>query len=236
MFLSLQVRHYHDGSPDRGCDAISFHPAIAMHFELFNDKAAYTDTGPITDISVLRQRDLDPTAFFCSKVNESEKSRVGFKMFPEHAHDMDFLERLLADRRVKKVVLRRENRLALCTSVMRTAVTGHYIHKTIDHVPVHIKPHELESFIEGYDKYYAFLRERLADQHFVEISYEELVAEPKTTLTPVLRLLGLESEQDEHPGSRDIQPQSSGELRHAVVNFEELRAAFLGTERAPDFD
>jgi hypothetical protein len=53
---------------------------------------------------------------------------VGFKLFPEHMRKSerhaDVAERVLQDARVKKVVLVRENRLAVAVSKLRAAVTG----------------------------------------------------------------------------------------------------------------
>ena len=77
---------------------------------------------------------------------------VGFKLFPEHVTrgggggggggqgrlppTLDFYERLLADPRIKKIILRRENRVATCASVLRSSVTGSFLGKNLDHVKV----------------------------------------------------------------------------------------------------
>lgn len=53
---------------------------------------------------------------------------VGFKLFPEHmrrsAKHLEVAERVLQDPRIKKVVLVRENRLAVAVSKLRAASTG----------------------------------------------------------------------------------------------------------------
>lgn len=181
---------------------------------------------------------------------------VGFKLFPEHvargggrgggggggAHvspTLDFYERLLADPRVKKIILRRENRLATCASVMRSSVTGSFLRTNLDHVKVSIKPSDLHAFIRGYDAYYAYLRERLAGQQWLETTYERVAHDAETELRCACEWVGVKvaigAEVRDAEVERRVVKQTSLQLSEGVENFDRLRAAFAGTDTAADF-
>ena len=153
-------------------------------------------------------------------IRESPAAAVGFKFFPEHARDVDFLDRLLADNHIRKVILHRDNRLACLTSIIRASVTGAYIHVSHDNVPVHITPTDFQTWVTCYDQYYAFLRDILAGQDVVEITYESLVADTSSTLQPVFRLLGL-------------QPQSSNPQALAASELWKSASGCCQLQRAP---
>lgn len=223
------------------CSYLETHKDITMHYELFNDKAIFTGSseGKIQDVSRIAARDTNPAGFLEEWIGKGGNTRVGFKLFPEHIKNrvpehFEFYEQLLADPRIHKVVLCRENRLALCASMMRAAVTGHYIKKNYDDVKVHIKANEFQNFVDEHDKYYAFVRERLVGQEYVELTYEELVLEADQTLLRVFRMLGVSPESTK--SNTRIKKQSSSSLKNVVVNFAELKAAFACTERAGDFE
>jgi LPS sulfotransferase NodH len=222
------------------------HPQVHMHFELFNEKAIYTQSKPgevkegaIKDVAALRARDQNSAAFLAKTIREgaavADCAAVGFKWFPEHVRGTAFLERLLANVRIRKVVLRRENRLACVTSIIRASVTGRWINAVLTHC-VYITPPDFQLFTECYDAYYSFLRDRLAGQDHVELTYESLVAEPELALRPVYELLQLRPQKSAPVLDGDLKPQSSDALCDALDNFGELRAAFATTDRASDFE
>jgi LPS sulfotransferase NodH len=218
-----------------------------MHFEVFNDKAIYMyerrgspkGSGTVRDIASLRARDKDPSAFLKRIVDGESENIVGFKLFPEHMNRSEqlheFFERVLSDPRIRKVVLRRENHLDVCVSAMRAACTGEYLNKNLDDVQVHIKPQDFENYVYSYDSYYEFLQERLAGQQYVDITYEQLVSSPEEALLPVYKLLSASPSGGSAPAS-DIVQQSTTTRDRKVLNFEALRAAFLATDRAGDFE
>lgn len=215
------------------------HPQIQMHNELFNEHYVFTG-GASLDWSPAA-RDSNPgeslTAALCTHADAHRA--VGFKLFPEHirrseAHHALF-ERMLADRRVRKIVLKRNNRLAVCTSMLRASTTGTYTHRNYDDVRVAIRPEGLQRFNDTYDGYYTWLDERLRTQPVCRLTYEALCESPADTLAEACAFLGVDA-----PRAAAISTcftrQSTTPLRDAVVNFEELRAAFAGTERASDFE
>ena len=151
-----------------------------------------------------------------------------------------FLEPLLEDPRVKKIVLRRENRVATCASVLRSSVTGSYIKQNLDHVKVSISPRDLAAFVQGYDGYYAFLRERMAGQSWLELTYEGLIADKENEIQRVCDWLDVDVQNVvsvlDLGVERDVVRQNTRSLRESVENYEQLRAAFIGTDVAADFD
>lgn len=169
-------------------------------------------------------------------LNREDEDVVGFKLFPEHIRrgDSAFFERLLADPSIVKVVLRRDNVLATCASVMRSALSGSYLQTNLDHLRVHIEPSDLEAFITAHDGWYSFVRERLTGQRHVEVTYEELVKDTPAALGRIYELL-----QVPHSPTlpaMDILRQTTHSTRKAVANHHHLKVAFASTPRANDFD
>lgn len=120
---------------------------------------------------------------------------------------------------------------------LRASVTGQYIGTPLDDVRVHVKPPELQGFIESYDAYYSFIKERVGGQAgaWVELLYEELVADPNAAMGKVYDMLGVARVPAAAGVPRRIPAQTTGSLRDALVNFEELECAFAGSDRAVDF-
>lgn len=83
---------------------------------------------------------------------------VGFKLFPDHwnGDNQETLKRVLADKRIKKIVLRREDYLAVYASKLRADKTGAYIKKSLDDIPLHINLSAFDHFIRYYDACYAY--------------------------------------------------------------------------------
>jgi LPS sulfotransferase NodH len=215
------------------CSHLGRHPAIAMHYELFNDKAVYAHDHIGAHDSV-RNRDIDPAGFLAQMFSVRSRTKelgggrpecVGFKVFPEHMcrskASRELFEQLLADPRVKKIVLKRENRAAVCVSALRASVTGKYIKTNLDEVKVEFEPQELQAFIDNYDGYYKYLAERVAGQRgrWIEVSYEELVRDPTSTLQRMYSFLGVASIPLTHEVTNDVPKQSDGVLSNALGNF-----------------
>lgn len=223
------------------CGYLFQHPEVVMHYEVFNDKAIYSADGVVRAATALRERDADPASFLSTVFSVGLRC-VGFKVFPEHIcrseGSRELFERVLADPRVYKVILRRENRLAACVSCVRAAATGLYIGENIDHVKVHIEPHELQRWARRYDAYYAYVEERVVGQgaRVTRVSYEELVAAPEAAVRRVYVALGVEPKAPNAGVCRAVPRQTSAPLRDAISNFEQLKHAFVGTDLEADFE
>lgn len=181
-------------------------------------------------------RDADPLQFladlFCHAptTKRSAATRaVGFKLFPDHwtRHNQSALQQLLADPRVKKILLRRENPWATYVSKLRSDKSGHYITRPLDQVPVEVDLPSFESFVEYYDACYAHYESLCQGQEVHRVSYEQL-QDPATadaTMRDVLRFLDVSP--DVVPKALDMTvKQSTRPLSEGVVNYEQVVAAF----------
>jgi LPS sulfotransferase NodH len=213
------------------------HPQIQVHNEIFNER--YVFGRELAQSTTAR--DAEPGAFLHAALRAHSEAHlaVGFKLFPEHIRRSDahhvLFERMLADTRVRKVVLKRENRLAVCTSMLRASTTGAYTFKNYDAVRVVISPSDLQRTIDTYDGYYAWLDERLVGQTVCRLSYEALDAAPDDALAEVYKFLGVPPPSAQLARKTCLTRQSTSSLRDAIANFDELEAVFAGTERACDF-
>ena len=236
------------------CNILGQHNQIAMHYEIFNDKAIYAHDGVVNTEDAIKQRDSSPSDFLSDMYSIKERAKVlgggkphavGFKVFPEHicrsARSRELFEEILSDTRVRKIILHRRNRLAACVSALRASVTGQYIRNNLDHVRVHIEPKGLQGFINNYDCYYSYIRERLAGQGgengcWMQVSYEELIEDQNAVAGNIYKFLGGIAPFEPRSGqSGQSQRQTDGNLSSAVHNFEQLRYAFSGSDREADF-
>ena len=129
------------------------------------------------------------------------------------------------------------NRLAACVSCVRAAATGDYIKKSLDHVRVRIEPVELQRFADAYDAFYAYVDERIAGQGagVARVTTEQLTAAPERALRRVHEALGVRHEPPVASVVKDVPRQTWSPLCAAIVNFHELRQAFVGTDLEADF-
>eukprot|EP00588_Corethron_pennatum_P030414 CAMPEP_0194311960 /NCGR_PEP_ID=MMETSP0171-20130528/8886_1 /TAXON_ID=218684 /ORGANISM="Corethron pennatum, Strain L29A3" /LENGTH=960 /DNA_ID=CAMNT_0039066277 /DNA_START=458 /DNA_END=3340 /DNA_ORIENTATION=- len=235
------------------CNLLGQNKQIAMHYEIFNDKAIYSHDGICNAQDEIGKRDSSPADYLRDALSITERARsegggkpkaVGFKVFPEHicrsTKSRELFEELLADTRVRKIILHRRNRLAVCVSALRASVTGQYIKKKLDYVRVHIEPEGLQGFIDNYDCYYSYIRERLAGQGgdngcWMQITYEELIEDHQGTAGKIYKFLGVTPFEPRSGHAGQSQRQTNGDMSSAISNFEELRHAFSGTDRETDF-
>eukprot|EP00892_Ulva_mutabilis_P003593 jgi/Ulvmu1/1605/UM111_0034.1 len=231
------------------CGLLRGVPGIAMHNELFNDKGVFSHCGVAEDMQSIFTRDAAPRRFLlralaldgCAPAAAAPGPRggraVGFKLLPEHIRrsraSHELFSQVLVDPRIRKVVLVRENRLAVCVSKLRAATTGVYTHEMLDRVRVVIDPAQLQRGIDTYDAYYEYLREVTAGQHVLWLSYEEVCRDSVSAAQRVCEHIGVAAPP--RLQRNVFQPQSKTDLRTAVVGWERLRAAFEHDKRAVDF-
>lgn len=142
-----------------------------MHNELFNFAKIWTyiDKDKLANPACRWDgfsRDKNPMAFLCDRREPMKKrcwKAVGFKISPDHwtGDNEETLKRVLADRRIKKIVLRREDYLAVYASKLRADKTGAYIKKSLDGIPLHIDLSAFDNFIRNYDACYAYYEDYL---------------------------------------------------------------------------
>jgi hypothetical protein len=147
------------------CGKLHNHLAVVMHNEMFNAARSWTylDEYVRADPSWrwdIFSRDADPVAFLADLYRRTPASKpqaaqggarraaIGFKLFPEHWTDATSpaLRRLLADARVKKIILRRESVLEVYVSKLRADKSGRYLGTPLDDIAVHVDPAALDAF------------------------------------------------------------------------------------------
>ena len=110
------------------CSFLDGVPSISMHSELFCSKAVHTHCGGI-DRSV-EARAADPRQLLLDALSVRSESggAVGFKLFPDHMtgrvsdKQKALCMQVILDPGIKKIVLRRDDELAVAVSVVRAQV------------------------------------------------------------------------------------------------------------------
>jgi len=230
------------------CGYLGSHPQILMHNEIFNEVGIFserqhesssttTTTTAITNtnsVDAIGNRDSDPTAFLqkaYEAADGSTEKAVGFKLFPEHITrsetNLKLFNSVLRDPRIRKIILVRENRLAVVMSVLRASISGQYTHKNHDEIPLDFKPSELNSFIESYDAYYEWLESRTRSTPVHRVSYEELADENTRdeALNSIAGFLEIDS-CDSWKTPYDKQSSSFEESTENLVCYKRLQRAF----------
>jgi glycosyltransferase involved in cell wall biosynthesis/LPS sulfotransferase NodH len=185
------------------CGILYHHPEIIMHNELFNTIDIFTYYPELIDSarwSVLT-RDLFPEEFLdelwlsskpIKKVTEtigsetistSCKKAIGFKSFPEHwavvRNELVWSRAILENHNVKKIVLKREDELAVYVSSVRADETGLYLGMTYpDDLKVYVNPAFFQRFVNNYrDTYKNKYKSPWAKRDTFYITYEQLTDE-----------------------------------------------------------
>lgn len=107
---------------------------------------------------------------------------VGFKLFPEHwtPSTLESMQQLMVDKRIKKVILRRDNLLQLYASKLRADKTGDYLGKSLDGVGITIDPEAFQRFVDHYECVYRYYDRYLFDQSVFRMTYEEMIRDMKS--------------------------------------------------------
>lgn len=149
--------------------------------------------------------------------------------------------RLLTARGATIIHMRRRNRIKLVVSVLNASrlrdATGKWNLETeADRLPAfEIKIEVFKRLLEATEK-----RDRALEEYIdslgldvVAIDYEDLLADEQSVFNRVFGALGVEPIEIE---KRSVLKGTSDDLRDAIVNFDELRAAFIGTPYEMMFD
>lgn len=211
------------------CQLLNSHPSILCHGELFNPAGCGWTGGNLANARLASAwtetgRDQDPEAFIEAVFDDHRgHEAVGFKLL--NWHQPGLLRDLVREPGVRKVVLRRENRVRAFVSRTRAELTGWYTHRPYDQLRVRLEPDELLAYADRYDTFYADMRDQTVGSPALFVSYEHL-GEPATH-SALVEFLGVGSSG--LPLSATIRRQSSGSLRAAIANFDELTEVLAGT-------
>jgi hypothetical protein len=222
------------------CTLLDSHPDVLCHHELFNPAGVFTaldlrDGG--LDLGGVEERDGDPLGFL-DRVWASHLGHavVGFKM--THRQNEAVFAAVLRDPGVRKIVLRRDNRVRTYVSRLVAEQTGRW--EAYDEAElvrprpsVHVDPEALRASVAENEAYYAEIEEVLREtrQASLAVIYERLPDERAR----LLEFLGL-PEPRRAAASLRVRSvrQNAATLSELVSNAAELQAALAGTDLEPD--
>jgi LPS sulfotransferase NodH len=211
------------------------HPEILCHHEIFNPHvvgvARHLQVSGF-QLGTIEERERDPLAFL-DRVWQTPLGRraIGFKLCWRQ-HEIAY-RAVLADTSVRKVVLKRRNRVRTFVSLLRARQTGEWVVYDGDALSpqrprIRVEPSELFDNIAFNDAYYDEIATTLAatGQESHTLFYESL-----TDDDALARLLAFLDVGERDPailrgGTRKL---INDPLPEVVANFEELHAALAGS-------
>lgn len=218
------------------CSMLGSHPDILCHHELFNPAgihAALSWRGGAVDVEsalgTQAERDRAPLAFLARVWSRTEGRRaVGFKL--NRGQNEAAFAAVLADRGVRKILLRRDNRLKTFVSERIAARTGLWESypgspQSDWQVRIRVDLDELRRHIDENRAYYDSLTAEIDGQDVLAVRYEDLVSSSEAW-RPVFGFLGVGA-AELHAETRK---QNATDLREIILNFDEVAAALRGTE------
>jgi len=236
------------------CGILHNHPEIIMHNELFNPIDIFTYHPAVFQRGLqwtVLTRDIFPEDFleFVWTGNHptlpdgSEKrpiktgaKAVGFKSFPEHWTDVRneevWRECILNDLRVKKIVLHRQDELAVLVSMIRADETGRYLqHAYPKDLKITIDPARLQSFVDSYrDTFQRKYKSPLCGRDTFLLTYEQLVDQERfeKEMLPLLwKFLGVDPTVPLKTLRETVkQADPDEDISSVIENYNELEFCF----------
>ena len=235
------------------CGILYHHPEIIMHNELFNTIDIFTYYPELLDPKrwTVLTRDLHPEDFLQElwssnlatritadgeTVTTIPKKAIGFKSFPEHwtpvRNDSTFTRAILENQNVKKIVLKREDELAVYVSALRADETGLYLGK---HYPknlkVYVNPAFFQRFVNNYrNAFRNRYKSPMPKRDTFHITYEQLIDEDhfRTDILPKLwKFLKVDPTVPLRKEAQTIkQADPDEDLSQVITNYDELEFCF----------
>lgn len=209
------------------CTLLNSHPEILCHHEVFNPQGVFTARdyqGAELRATSLKERDDDPLSFL-ERVWESGTGQrcVGFKW--TRGQDECVLETVCKDPGVKKIVLRRRNRIKTFVSeriAQRTNQWEVYSEQDLllPRPRIRVDVDDLLQHIANNESFYAGMMAWMTSppQPCLEMEYESIF-DPQVQ-DQVFRFLGVCP--PETPPVAGSVKQNPTDLRDAIANFDEL--------------
>jgi LPS sulfotransferase NodH len=217
------------------CTLLNSHPEVLCHHEVFNPTGIfyaleYRDGA--LNLGTIEERDRDPLAFLNRLWTARPGYRsVGFKFTRGQSEPV--LQSVLSARAVRKIILRRGNRLKSYVSAKVAECTGQWeVYRETEVAPerprvtVHLS--ELQRHLEETDRFYDGITQwlEITKQHYMLASYETLFE--SRAQRAILEFLGVKPLGDE------LQPksvkQNPTDLRRLIANYEELDRELRGSD------
>lgn len=215
------------------CTLLNSHTRVLCHHEVFNPDGIYYAVdkrdGSI-DLGSLADRDRDPIGFL-ERVWQTghDQECVGFK-WTRPQNEVVF-DHVLHDRQVRKIILRRNNRIKVYVSEQIAKQTGQWEvyrqHDLVRRRPrIRVDLARLQDHAAANEAFYSRLERTLsqADQPWLGVRYEDLLSNSQQS-----RLLDF-LEIDQQPLQAASVKQNPSDLRELIDNFTELAAAVAHTD------
>src|SRR5262245_17536452 len=208
------------------CTILDSHPQILCHHEIFNPNGIFYALGlrdGSFNVGTLEDRLRDPLDFL-RRIWKADMDHawVGFKM--THRQNETVFNSVLNDPSVKKIVLRRENRIKTYVSWLVAQQTGQWeVYRKADlarRPRVAVDETELRQHIAENEDYLSYI-ERVLEatrQHWVRVGYERLL-ENSGECERVLQFLGVSTEAC--PMEPKSVRQNPADLRELICNFDD---------------
>lgn len=206
------------------------HPAVLCHGELFNPleilyAPGYRQRSMVASAWSEASRDEDPAGFLEAVLaDDGGHQAVGFKMLSWERPELIF--ELARHEDVRKVILRRRNRIRAFLSRKRSEAISRWVVHSYDGMRVRLDPDELFDYVKRYDKFYEDLRVAASGTLVHEVAYEELLEDDQRAGS-IVEFLGVEPH--DVPLHSTLPRQSNDLTRDVVTNFDELSALLRGT-------
>lgn len=218
------------------CTLLDDHPDILCHHEIFNPHVVGVARSLAKQgfaLGTVAQRNQDPLRFL-ELVWQTSLGRkcIGFKLC--WRQDEAALAAVLADTGVRKIILKRQNRVKSFVSLLLARQTTEWV--VYDDTPrpgprprIRVDPGELFEHIRFNDLYYAEIESSIKEpaQRSLCLLYEDVLAGPG--LNSVLSFLDLPAEDAESLQGH-CWKLTSQRLEDVISNFDELALAVSGTE------
>jgi LPS sulfotransferase NodH len=208
------------------CTMLNSHPEILCHHEVFNPQGVFTALGSRGQglaAESLQRRDDDPLGFL-DRVWQTgtDVESVGFKW--TRGQNVKVLKHVVSDAGVRKIVLRRRNRIKTFVSEKIAQNTEQWeVYSPNELVmprpSIRVDPKELLDHIRLNQRFYEELTADLKHhgQPYLEVDYETLWegSVPK-------QMLSFLDVSPHVPLTAASVKQNSTDLRNSVLNFDEL--------------
>jgi hypothetical protein len=217
------------------CTLLNSHPEILCHHEIFNPHvvgvARHLQNAQF-HLGTIEERERDPIEFLGRvwRLNEDRHS-VGFKLCWKQNEAVFYA--VLADQEIRKIVLKRRNRIKSFVSLLLARQTGEWVIYDDAAAPgarpkVHVDEEELLRHIAFNDAYYAEIESAIKQPGHLGhvLYYEDLFSE--ISLCGTLRFLGV-AEPDPALLAGQTWKLSSTSLRDLVASFDNLENSLRGT-------
>lgn len=222
---------------------LASHPEIVSYNEVLNNRTVVWGRGHKRGASPARwqEMDADPAAFVRRHVWHPQPQgvrAVGFKVITTHllsSRLVTALQMILADETIRVILQDRHNQLASFLSLehaRREEVWAATDAATPQQrPPLALDAAELDLFFRNRDKVRTIFRQLTRRHRTMESWYEDTVEAPDAEGVRLCSFLGVR----EMPLTSPLKKQGSGDLRHAIANYDELRDRFAGTPWAAFF-